>query len=240
MTDDDKDDIVVDSMADVLFDVCNLVAMAKNAKSNVSTVICTDANGNDAAIQVYGFRTHSWTVTDTFDRLADSELGDPNLVPLLAYYNGMANESEIPAGTQIKIPLLQENAQNGGAIYAPPALRDNYGSDIEVDDNGDLAIAGQDIKTISGAANLAQNIALRLSTASSKRIRLVSYGIRSTIGNATAISGYLMASIEQTVSADPRVKSVDKIAVKGDGDKLYINLEYTDINAAKNSMEVAI
>lgn len=49
-----------------------------------------------------------------------------------------------------------------------------------------------------------------------------------------------MASIEQTVSADPRVKSVDRIAVRGDGDKLYINLEYTDINAAKNSMEVAI
>lgn len=238
MTQEDIDDVKVDSVSQMLFDVCALVAAAKEAKTNVFQIVYVDKDGNDTTISVYGFKYHTWTVSDTFDRLAASELNDPDMAQVIAYYNGIANESEIEAGTQIKIPILQENASTGGAIYTPPAARNNYGTDILLDKDGDFALFGQDTDIITGASNLSQNISLRLATAAAKRIRLVSYGIRSTVGSTTAISGYLMASIEQTVKADPRIKSVDKISVTGEGDKIHINVEYTDINEVTGNAEV--
>ena len=87
-----------------------------------------------------------------------------------------------------------------------------------------------DIKTIDGRDNLTQAIALRLTTASKKRIRLASYGIRSTIGDPIAVESYLSGSIEQTIKMDPRVAEVNELTFRGNRDQLMLEVVYTDIN----------
>ena len=91
-----------------------------------------------------------------------------------------------------------------------------------------------------GRKNLSQALALRLTQASKKRIRLAAYGIRSAIGEPMALESYLTASIEQTVKADPRVSSVEAIKVVGDGDILRISVIYTDINGNEGTYEGGI
>lgn len=231
MTENDKQDIITDNCDAMLDSVCKIVALSKEKQTNVQAVIYVDNDGNDAVADVYDFSFYAWKSTDTFDKLAETYLGDPDLGTLIAYFNGISVESEIESGTKIKIPILTETSSNqNNKIYAAPEKQDNYGTDILIDDTGDFAIRNGDIATISGTENLSQAIALRLTTASQKRIRLGSYGIRSTIGDTMAVQSYLMSSIEQTVVEDPRIKEVEELVFEGKGDALDLNITYTDIN----------
>lgn len=231
MTGNDIEDVRTDMMAAIAEDCCTLVAMAKERQTNVTQVVYVDANHNDAVASVYGHTIHVWRAGDTMDGLASDLLGNPDLGPLIAYFNKIGDEASIEAGTRIKIPCLTETAASrGNMIYAQPGGHDGYGADMRIGEDGDLAAAGGDAAVIAGQDNLAQAVADRLATSSARRIRLSSYGIRSTIGDPMAVQSYLLAAIEQTLKEDPRIAEVNGVSFRGNGDRLYIEVEYTDIN----------
>jgi hypothetical protein len=230
-TENDKKDRVIfllNSMLDYMF---RAAALAKEKQTNIESILYVDKNGKDAVVYAYAYKTVQMKSTTTFDLLAQEHFGDPSMGPIIAYYNKIQNEHEVEAGTNIKIPVLEETGSNQrNRIYAPPEMQDNYGRDIALDDEGGFAVADGDFAVVHGKENLAQSLGNRLTTSSEKRIRLGVYGIRSTIGDPIAINSYLFGSIEQTVYEDPRVERVDKIAFEGSGDVLNISVTYTDIN----------
>jgi len=230
-----QQDIVLEYLSEAEDAVNALVALGKEKKANAETVVFVDSDGNDATAKVYDYRLYTWKTGDTFDGLAYRLLGDADLGTLLAYYNKIAYEDSIETGTKIKIPVLSENASSTeNRIYAEPEKQDAYGRDILIDDTGDFAVSDDgDIALCSGKENLSQSIALRLATASTKRIRGSVYGIRSTIGESAAVESYLVSSIEQTLKAEPRIASVDEISMAGEKDCLHIKIVYTDINGEK-------
>jgi len=231
MTDNDKEDLLTDYVSQLEENACICVALSKEKQTNAVAVVYVDSDGNDATVTVYDFTYYTWKSSDTFDSLANTLLGSPDYGTVIAYFNGVANESELESGTKIKIPVLSEDSSNtNNRIYAEPEKQENYGIDIKINDDGDFDLTVGDIKTVEGRDNLTQAIALRLTTASNKRIRLSAYGIRSTIGDPVAVESYLSGSIEQTISADPRVSEVNELTFEGDGDKLKLGVVYTDIN----------
>jgi len=231
MTDEDKEDLIIDYLSQMEDSACNIVALSKEKQTNATAVVYVDSDGNDATVTVYDFKFHTWKSGDTFDRLAADLLGDAEYGTVIAYFNEVTNESELEAGTKIKIPVLSENESNvNNRIYAAPEKQENYGIDMKISDDGDLDVSGGDLKTVGDRDNLTQAVALRLTTAAGRRIRLSAYGIRSTIGDPVAIESYLSGSVEQTVLADPRVLELNELTFKGDGDKLMLELAYTDIN----------
>ena len=231
MTDEDKEDLIIDYLSQMEDSACNIVALSKEKQTNATAVVYVDSDGNDATVTVYDFKFHTWKSGDTFDRLAADLLGDAEYGTVIAYFNEVTNESKLEAGTKIKIPVLSENESNvNNRIYAAPEKQENYGIDMKISDDGDLDVSGGDLKTVGDRDNLTQAVALRLTTAAGRRIRLSAYGIRSTIGDPVAIESYLSGSVEQTVLADPRVLELNELTFKGDGDKLMLELAYTDIN----------
>lgn len=231
MTDNDKQDLLTDYLSQLEDSACIAFALSKQKQANAIAVIYVGEDGNDTTITVYDFTYHTWKSTDTFDRLANDYLGNPDYGTVIAYFNCVTNESELKAGVKIKIPVLTEESSNtNNKIYAEPDKQENYGTDIEIDTDGDFALLDGDIKTIDGRDNLTQAIALRLTTASKKRIRLASYGIRSTIGDPIAVESYLSGSIEQTIKMDPRVAEVNELTFRGNRDQLMLEVVYTDIN----------
>lgn len=240
ITENDKSDLLTDAASELEEAACLVAALAKEKQTNAEAIIYVDADGNDASITSYGYSLHTWRSTDTFDCLAAELLGNPDYGTVLAYFNGVTDESSLKAGTKIKIPLLSEAQNAENRIYASPEKHDGYGIDIALDDDGDFAVQGGDFKLAHGRKNLSQALALRLTQASKKRIRLAAYGIRSAIGDPMALESYLTASIEQTVKADPRVSSVEAIKVAGDGDILRISVIYTDINGNEGTYEGGI
>ena len=228
----DQQDIVRDYLSEAEDAVNVLVALGKEKKANAETVVFVDDDGNDAIAKVYDYRYYTWKSGDTFDALAYRLLGNADLGSLIAFYNKIAYEDSIEAGTKIKIPVLTESSgSTDNRIYAEPEKQDAYGKDILIDDTGDFSVSDDgDIATCGGKENLTQSIALRLASASTKRIRGSAYGIRSTIGESAAVESYLMSSIEQTLLAEPRISSVDEISMTGEKDCLHIKISYTDIN----------
>ena len=236
--DNDAQDILTDTLAGLEEKACIAMALAKEKQTNVTQVIYVDNDGNDAVVSVYGFRHHAWKSSDTLDLLAAEYLGDADYASVIAYFNGIKNEASIEAGAKIKIPELNEGAANSGnRIYAEPEKQDTYGADIMIGDSGDLAALAGDLKTISGKENLAQGIFNRLATASGKRLRLASYGIRNSVGDAMAVESYLASAITQTVTADPRVSSLDEITLEGEGDRLRVAISWEDINGEQSAFE---
>jgi hypothetical protein len=235
-TENDKMDAVV-LLANQLVDLaCRAIALAKEKQTNVETVIYVDDEGNDTVVFAYDYKTVKMTSSTTFDRLAQDEFGDPSLGTLIAYYNKIQNEHAVPAGTTLRIPVLIRQDQNlNNRIYAAPELQDNYGRDIALTDSGGFGVYRGDFAVVKGPENLHQAIANRLTTASGKRIRIGAYGLRNSIGDPMAIKSYLFASIEQTLKEDPRIASVDEIRCEGKGDKLNINVTFTDINSNQDT-----
>jgi hypothetical protein len=237
-TENDRQDVIVDLINRLLDQSYRVMAKAKEKQTNIECAVYVDHDGNDAIAYVYDSKIVQITSTTTFDRLARDYLGDPNLGPLISYYNKIQYEHDLLSGIDVKIPILtkQESNQNN-RIYASPQMQDNYGRDIAIADDGDFAVVGGDLAVASGPENLSQAIANRLTTASEKRIRIGAYGIRAAVGDPMAINSYLLGSIEQTVKEDPRIERIDDIYFEGQRDALFILLTYTDINGNRDNYE---
>lgn len=229
-TDNDVQDELIDAVAELSTNACKMCAKIKERQTTYEPIVYVDNDGNDAVAYAYDSKKIRMSSTMTLDSIAAKYLGNPDYASIIAYYNGIQNEHEISAGTVIKIPILTPNkANSSNRIYAIPGDSDNYGRDIALDDNGDFSVSGNDFATVKEIENLNQAISMRFTTASDKRIRLNAYGIKAQIGE-TAVKNYLFSTVEQTVLADPRVSEINDISMKGDNDKVYIAVTYTDLN----------
>lgn len=236
ITENDRQDEAI-LLANKLVDyACRIMALAKEKQTNIEGVIYVDNNGDDAIAYVYSYRTIKTTSSTTLDKLSQEEYGDPSMGAVIAHYNKIQNEHTLPAGTEIKIPVLTQQGQNlNNRIYAIPEMQDNYGRDIALNDKGGFATAYGDFAVIKGPGNLHQAIGNRLTTASEMRIRVGFYGLRNSIGDTMGLSSYLMASIERTLKEEPRIARVDDIQFEGKADCLHIHVTYLDINGNQNT-----
>ena len=188
---------------------------------------------NDQVIVVYGTKAHRATQSDTYAKLAQDYLGSPDLGSMIAIYN---NNGDIKAGDIINIPLTnKQDSVQGNMIYPSIGEIDNYGRDIGINDNGDIASFHGDLGLSSEKNNLSQAIESRLSTAVNSRIRLQVYGIRASVGDPGQAQNFIVSSVSRTLEQEPRIKTVDKIKFTGEGDSLNLSVEYTDVNGLEQS-----
>ena len=194
--------------------------------------------GEPTIVLAYGHTDITIKETDTFESLAAEYFGDPDKAIDIATYNGVPLLDDLDAGAIIRIPVTErtENMKNN-RIYARYGERDNYGKDILITDEGNFVLSSSgDYELIDHVENLSQAISLRLKESVVKRMRLIAYGIRTNISDPTAGKAFIMASIYMTVIADPRVASIERIYFHTHGDQLHVDVFYTDINRASNSI----
>lgn len=204
-----------------------------------------DSTTDDYLVPTYGYTPRTLTASDTWDSIAQEVYGDASLGLLLSTCNSnlvqspdtgsetAATPGMPPVGTEINIPVLQMNKGFDGTneVYNLPGIVDNYGQDIGINSDGSLNIVGGDLGTTKSSDTLEQAVLNRLSTAIGSRIRTEVYGIRANIGDSdNTIPIVIASSIEATLLADPRVKSIDNVDFTGRGDNLKVEVSYTDIN----------
>ena len=168
---------------------------------------------------------------DTLQRIAQSELGDVDLWPYIASVNSDINSNDdLVPGEKIFIPIQVEPSEGTNKeqfILTEDVARDPYGSDIRVDDTGNLVIQeNNDLSLVSGIENVMQAIDLRLNTAIGSLIKQTAYGITAQAGFAGTNMAirYLKLAIRSTLIQDPRVESVDNMIVLLDSDTLRISM----------------
>jgi len=221
---------------DIYSQSCSLVSeVKKNSNQNGIAQIPGNDSTDDTTMQVYGFTTKQVSDSDTWDSLALEYYNDASYSPMLALYNSDKG-IELKTGNTIRIPIINqtEASNTNNLIYAEPDKLDNYGIDYGLDSDGNFTDNQGDFGTIGGTTNLSQAINNRLSSEINSRVRVSVYGIKTTIGSVEEAGTYVIASIEDTLMNDPRVKTVDSITFKGEGDDMNISVYYTDINGDKN------
>lgn len=195
-------------------------------------IVPGDVETSDKILPIYGFIEVTIKSGDSWEILAERYLNDENLGAVLAAYNNSNNTIDsfaFETGQVVQIPILdEEKINNKNQVYAKE--HDNYGTDIMIDKYGDLAFNEQDLATVSKVNNLNQAIMMRLKTALNTRIRNVVYGIRSTTGSVSDAEQYVLSSIQDTILQEPRVKEIKNIEYKGNGNNLFVSVDYLDIN----------
>ncbi|MBO7517543.1 MAG: hypothetical protein J6T31_00360, partial [Methanobrevibacter sp.] len=196
-------------------------------------VIPGDDEEDDIIVNSFGFKVVTITDAETsWDQIAENYYGDASLASLIATANNTNVEGKLEAGQKLIIPNLNfaESKGNDNEVYTPPDEKDNYGTDIKIED-GDFELYNKDIETVDGVKNLEQALMNRYSTLIGARIRLLMYGIQAAIGDALkASSALIQASVHQTTIEDPRVDSVEQIQFDGKGDQLAVMIIYVDKN----------
>lgn len=195
---------------------------------NSSNSTSATANARAADPQSFtftGFSVYTVKGQDTLQAIAQSTLGDSNLWPYIAKINNIINNTELHQRSQIFIPA--KSASNKDAfIVSEHSDRDPYGTDIRLDDNGNILISGNDFVLISGASNVYQWINMMLGTPRGSVLKHTVLGLSAAIGGAgdSMAYGYLASSIRITLQQDPRIKSVTNIIAAIDGDVMRINM----------------
>lgn len=220
-----------------------------------AAVIPGDKNNDDEIVFVYGIKEYTLTSNENWESLAVKFYGDATKASLLSSFNNQklsakksqedgnseSTSEEIgsmpSAGTTVYIPILEDSGGFDGTnqVFNQPDVVDNYGHDLEIGENGDFNFHNGDFLLTDSVETLMQGVINRLSTAIGTRLRDTVYGIRTNIGDTdNTIQIVIQSSIEATLLADPRIKSVDKVEFNGSGDKLNVTVEFTDINDNQN------
>lgn len=208
--------------------------VSRSSSQNSLAVDPGNSKTSDEVIPIYGYMTQTVSDADTWDGLALKYYNDTSYSKILATYN-LSQGIDLVMGNKIKIPIInQAKSMNvNNLIYAEPEKLDNYGIDIQLDNDGNLDTLRGDFSLVSESRNLSQAINNRLCTTLNSRIRLNVYGIKTIIGGTDIANAYIISSIEKTMMQDPRVKSIEGIAFKGMGDVITVSVTYTDINGEK-------
>jgi hypothetical protein len=210
----------------------SIVAVSKSVIPEITPGQINPQTGKPNITLSYGSMPVEYTQNDNFESLAKRYFGDPDRAIDIAAYNGVASLSELSPGDILLIPILNyADANRKNLIYARQGDHDTYGRDISLADDGSIEVSGTgDFKLVGGNDNLSQGILLRLRENVDKRIRINTYGIRTNISDPDIGVAYILSSIDMTIKADPRVKTIDNIQFKGLADGLFVEVFYTDKN----------
>lgn len=199
----------------------------RNANSKADVYVLPNKDG-DKPVIVYGYTEHIAKDSDSYDSLAYKYYNDASLGVLIASYN----TEQIKAGSRIYIPILtaQDGIDAKNEVIPVDNQKDNMGSDVKINESGDLSIEQGDFASTKGLENLEQAISLRLNSAIESRIRLEAYGIKSNVGDIGMMQGFLYTSIQETLLNEPRISAIKNISFKGEKESLYVEVVYEDIN----------
>jgi len=220
-----------------------LVYVAAISTTAPEARIIPDASGNDVAIISYGSIRTIATSKTTLEEIANRFFGDPDQAAMIALFNDLSGDADITPGMQLKIPILDNNSLNtANYVFAPENRRDTIGIDIKLDDDGCLAVADNgDLAVVDDYENMNQAILMRLSESLGNRVRLNTYGIRSSVGEpAAAAAVYVATSIKDTVMQDPRVTKIENLVFTGAGDKLSVEFLYTTDDGVRRRFAGAV
>lgn len=200
-------------------------------------IINTDQNGNDYPVTCYGARQYVIKDGDTLEKISYNEYGTTDYIPMLEMYNNITDDT-LETGKIIKLPTLDPTARN----FRNQVYEDNesLGTDLALTEDGDIENFGGDVDKISGDLNLQQSLEMRLSSYMGSNVRNVLHGLRNSTGDNQASNSYLLSSLEQTLSEEPRIAEINSIAYEGAGDSLIIDIDYTNIKNEKKSYQGVI
>ena len=213
------------------------VALTSKNLNDIGVAVKPGSAGeDDTLILTYGYKIVIVTDAETsWDQVAYDYYGDATLSYIVATFNNLPTDEQLHAGQKILIPNLNYagNKSDNNEVYNSPDEKDNYGKDIFISDS-DFGIYNGDLAAINGIDNLNQALLNRYSTLIGARIRVETYGIQASIGDAVnATSALIQASVHQTTVEDPRVDTVEDITFIGAGDKLTVAVIYKDKNGSR-------
>jgi len=188
-----------------------------------------------------GLNVYTVKGDDSLQRIAQNELGNEGLWPYIAAVNSnITSNNDLVPGDEIFLPIQLEPSEGTNKeqfILTEDVARDPYGSDIRVDDIGNLVIQeNSDLALISGIENVKQAIDLRLNTAIGSLIKQSAYGITAQAGFAgtTMAIRYLKLAIRATLIQDPRIQSIDNMIVSIGADTLHIGMNIKLVGAEQS------
>ena len=221
----DNIDYIVLKISD---NINELVAKVKESESQNYAVIPGNDEDNDTVVPFSSFQNRTISDSDSYDSLSKEIYGTTYYASLIANFN---KKTKLQAGDVIHIPVF-EKIERLNNIFNKPGDYDNYGVDISTTD-GVLKIESDDLKQIDGVGNLSQAIINRLSTVINSRIRQEIYGIRSAVGSVDVAQNYILASIEETLKREPRIKEIEQISFTTENEQIFITVNYIDVNNNK-------
>jgi len=164
---------------------------------------------------------------ETLEHLAARVLGSAARWTEIAELNGWIDAETLGSGRPARAGDLVLIPLNTNAQPEPARERDAYGTDLALDQNGDLQLKGADLATISGAANVEQALGLRLKTTALELAWAPRYGLPALTGTRlTATSaGYVGALVREQIEADARIERALLIEARDAGDALAVHIE---------------
>lgn len=176
-----------------------------------------------------GLNVYTVKGEDTLQSIALVQMGNENLWPFVASVNNMRDNEDLVVGEDIHIPVAFEGEVNkDNFIMTEDIARDPYGSDFQIDDEGNIVIAeSNDVSLISGLQNVEQAIDLRLSTAIGSMIKQTAYGLigQPGIAGTDLALKYIRMGLKAALIQDPRIEDIQNINVLVDGDKVQANMD---------------
>ena len=177
--------------------------------------------------------------------------GTPRLWTRIAEANRMrsaytlADGSPLVAGTRLLIPLTTTQLQAAQVAPGQSMTQDPYAHDLYLDPvTGDLEITGgnQDVRTIRGAANLEQAIRVRLRSTQGGSSPYPAFGMPDEIGTGVrdATAGYIASQLHDQLTRDPRVLTLNRVAIADDGDQVTAYVEVQPITGTSVDVLVPI
>lgn len=182
--------------------------------------------------QYSGLNVYTVRGEDTLPSIARNELGNENLWPYIAAINDSIDSSDdLVSGMDIFIPIKTDSGAEENKerfILTEDAARDPYGTDVKLDQDGNIVIQENgDLSLVSGLQNVQQAVDLRLNTVAGSMIKQSAFGITAQAGIAgteLAIK-YLKVAIRSSLVKDPRISAVENMVVNLAKDVLGISMD---------------
>lgn len=158
--------------------------------------------------------------------------------PVTLYPNPLSQTTAVAQpGDVLSVPIparLQKKLQGSvisvtGIVPSPTGLLDYLGTDIPLDENGQIVVSAGDISSVSGPANLAQALRERLATDIGTLLHFPLYGtyLQRYVGLVAGPTLLTLAiqAIKDDLGRDPRVAQVTVKSSSLSTDTLSLNVE---------------
>jgi len=178
-----------------------------------------------------GLNVYTIKGNDTLPSIALNELGNSDLWPYIANVNpGITNSSDLVSGETLFIPVKTSSTLSSNKeqfIFSEDVTRDPYGSDIQIDETGNLMFIGGEAATISGIENVKQAINMQLNTEVGSMIKQAGFGMVAQAGFAgTSMAlSYIKMAVQSSIMKDPRVEAVSNIVVNLESDSVFLSMD---------------
>jgi hypothetical protein len=210
-----------------------IVGFGKSQNANSETNVSVDGKN----ITIYGTKSISIPAETTLERVAVEQYGDATKNTLLATYNGLT-DNELTTGMELQIPIISKSVTGLDNLIFSWDQNSSLGTDIQIGTDNELVFSESgDFALILNEANLVQAINLRLNETLGSRLRLTTYGLKNAVGSAgdnSAPIAYIITNLTDTLKQDPRIKTVENIKIRGQGDSLNLSFDAKTINANLN------